>query len=266
MNDQIKREEGVHGERWHAVHEGYFSDPAVAAPLVETTRQLALKSTPQVIVDLGGGTGFLLSRIREAGVDPAPTFVNLDNSSVQLDAAVHPGITPVRGSVDVFLRQDLGRPDDRFLYLMRSVLHYFGKEGLRPVLRHLRKQVKPGEYFVHQTAAFIRPEDAACLNQLYRMMRSPKWFPTTNELDNSLRAEGWDVLEAHPALPLRLKDDELRQRYRLDQADIGKIRDRLSCCPMVSEDVFRQSASGFSVLLHYQIYVCTPSFQAKSSF
>jgi hypothetical protein len=62
--------------------------------------------------------------------------------------------------------------------MMRSVLHYFGKDGLRPVLRHLRAQAKPGEYFIHQTASFERVRDANCLNNLYAMMRTQKWYPT----------------------------------------------------------------------------------------
>lgn len=44
------------------LHGGYFSDPATARPLVETAKGIFAKSPVNVIVDLGGGTGFLLNQ------------------------------------------------------------------------------------------------------------------------------------------------------------------------------------------------------------
>jgi hypothetical protein len=54
MNRQIDRERDVHGTRWNTVHDGYFGDPAVAAPLIRTIRDQACRSKPSTIVDLGG--------------------------------------------------------------------------------------------------------------------------------------------------------------------------------------------------------------------
>jgi len=71
MNAQIDREKDVHGVRWNEVHEGYFSDPAVAAPLVRKIREIVRRSRPDCIVDLGGGTGMMLSHLRAAGVGRA---------------------------------------------------------------------------------------------------------------------------------------------------------------------------------------------------
>jgi SAM-dependent methyltransferase len=259
MNEQINREKGVHGVRWNKVHEGYFVDPAIAAPLVQKIQEIAGKSKPDTIVDLGGGTGALLSHLLAAGVEPGVSLIDLDDSSIQLDVARSAGFSCLLGSVDSFSRQDLGLEDSRALFMMRSVLHYFGKNGLRPVLRHLHAQVQPGEFFVHQTASFSRRDDANCLNNLYQMMRTQKWYPTVDFLCKCLREEGWNVLEVCPALPLRLKSDDLMQRYNLGETDIHRIRDRWSRNSSVQEDVFKLTDNGFWAFLHYWIYVCTPA-------
>jgi len=151
----------------------------------------------------------------------------------------------------------MGPQEKRFLFIMRSVLHYFGEEGLRPVLRHLRAQAKPGEYFIHQTASFRRQEDADCLNELYQMMRTQKWYPTVDFLCECLRAEGWQVLEVLPVLPLHLTCNDLMQRYHIDQKDVLHISDRLSINSPVSDEVFKKTDGGFCAFLHYWIYVCT---------
>lgn len=255
-NDQIKREEGVHGRHWNTVHGGYFSDPAIADPLVRKIRALAGQSKPDAIVDLGGGTGFLLAQLLAAGVGPGVSLVNLDNSDVQLDTAKEAGFACVRGSVDSFSRRDAGAEEGRFLFIMRSVLHYFGEAGLDPVLRHVRAQARPGEFYVHQTASFGNEKDAACLNELYAMMGTPKWYPTVDCLRRRLDAEGWQVLEVLPAPPLRLASGELLERYQLDPADIPRIAGRLSLNDPVSEKVFKKTDDGFCAFLHYWIYVC----------
>jgi SAM-dependent methyltransferase len=265
MTEQIKKEEGVHGTHWNAVHGGYFSDPMVAAPLVQKIKDLAGKSRTEVIVDLGGGTGFLLSQLLVAGVEPGVSLVNLDDSTTQLDFARETGVSCIRGSVGSFLRREVGPQEGRFLFIMRSVLHYFGEDGLRPVLRHLRAQAKPGECFVHQTASFCRRRDANCLNELYKMMGTQKWYPTVDFLCECLRAEGWQVLEVLPVLPLQLTCDDLMQRYHLDQKDVLHIRDRLSQNSLVSDEVFKKTDDGFCAFLHYWIYVCTAAVPENST-
>jgi len=258
MNEQIKREEGIHGKHWDTVHGGYFSDSDVAAPLIKKVQELAGKSGADIIVDIGGGIGFLLSQLRADGGEGGVSLINLDDSAIQLDVAMETGISCVRGSVDSFLRSDVGPDGGCFLFMMRSVLHYFGEDGLRAVLRHLRDQTKQGEFFVHQTASFRSPQDANCLNELYRMMRTQKWYPTVDFLRECLKTEGWQVIEVLPGLPLPLTDGELMRRYDLDQTDILRISDRLSRNFYVSEDVFQRKDGGFCAFLHYWIYVCTP--------
>ncbi len=259
MRAHIAREQEVHGARWERVHDGYFSDPAVAAPLVRSIRQAARASKPDTIVDLGGGTGALLSLLRAAGAAPGASMINLDDSPRQLRAARSRRFSCLRRSVDSFSRRDLGPEAGRCLFVMRSVLHYFGCAGLRRVLRHLRAQARPGEFFVHQTASFRRRRDAEVLNALYRMMRTSKWYPTAAVLRKALRAAGWKVLEVRPAPPLRLNERDMAERYRLSSADVRRIRDRLSRLPRVPRNVFRATPGGFRALLHYHIYVCAPA-------
>lgn len=264
MNEQIKREEGVHGVHWGGLHGGYFSDPVVAAPLVRRVRDLAGRSGADTIVDLGGGTGTLLSLLLAEGIDPGVSLVNLDASDIQLGVATKAGLSCVRGSVDSFSRRDVRPEGGRFLFMIRSVLHYFGQDGLRMVLRHLRSQAQPGEFFVHQTASFRHRQDADCLNELYQIMRTQKWFPTVDFMCECLRAEGWEVLEVLPALPLPLTHKELMQRYHLSHAECLHVSDRLSQPPLVSEDIFKKTGDGFCAFLHYWIYVCTPAVPGTS--
>lgn len=258
-NDQIEREEGVHGERWSKLHGGYFSDPEVAHPLIRQVQTLADASGVDTIVDLGGGTGSLLSLLFAEGIDDSISLVNLDASDSQLEAATSAGLSCVRGSVDSFSRRDVGPEEGNFLFMMRSVLHYFGEDGLRKVLRHLRTQMQTGEYFVHQTASFRHQQDADCMNELYQTMRTTKWYPTVDFMCECLKDEGWQVLEVLPALPLPLTNEELRDRYDLSETELLRINDQLSRHPLVSEDTFKKTDDGFCAFLHYWIYICTPA-------
>ena len=258
MDEQINRENVLHGEPWNQAHEGYFSDPAVAAPLVQKIRDLASQSELDTIIDLGGGNGALLAQLRMSGVASGATLLDLDASPAQLAVARAAGLACLLGSVESFSRHKMPCENGRTLFLMRSVLHYFGQEGLRRVLRHIRAQLKPGEFFVHQTASFQRQQDADCLNTLYRLMRTPKWYPTVDALCGCLREEGWRVQEVCPAPPLRLRSADLMSRYTLDETDLRRILEDRSLTTAVPDDVFQKTNRAFCAFLHYSIYVCTP--------
>lgn len=247
----------VHGTRWNTVHDGYFSDPAVAAPLVRRVLAVARRLKPDRIVDLGGGTGFLLSQMAAAGIGRTASLINLDESSAQL-AAAPARLARVLGSVDSFPRSGIGPADARCLFVMRSVLHYFGRRGLHRVLSHLRAQARSGEFFVHQTASFVRQRDADCLNRIYTAMGTTKWYPTVAFLRQALRRAGWKVLAVHPAPALRLKSGDLAERYHLDRTAIDRIRMRISCGPRPPANVCRPTADGFCAFLHYHVFICAP--------
>ncbi len=256
MNSSDPRQETVFGPRWSRIHGGYFADPAVAAPLVGQVLDVAARDRPDVLIDLGGGTGFLLSRLRAAGLPAGTNLLVLDDSPDQLALARAAGINGVQGSVDSFERSTVVPEGARGLFVMRSVLHYFGPAGLRPVLRHLRRQIRPGEWFVHQTASFQHRRDADCLNELYRLMRSPKWYPDVAFLREGLEAEGWRVADLAPVPPLPLTSQDLAERYHLTPGDLQRILERLPTDPAVPPSVFAKTPDAFCAHLHYHLFIC----------
>jgi hypothetical protein len=256
MTDGLGQETAVHGAYWAEMHGGYFSDPAVARPVVEAVRHVWTESRADVIADLGGGTGFLLSQIRLAGIGSDIQLVNLDCSAPQLAIAQTAGLTSIAGSVSTFRRTEVVSMGHRVLWLMRSVLHYAGEEGLSPLLRHLREQMEPGEIWIHQTACFKREEDADCLNALYRHMHTVKWYPTISDLQSRLETAGWRVEAVTPTPTLRLKSDDLGRRYGLDQSQIQRIGGTLAKDFGARNKVFQLHSDGFWADLRYRLFVC----------
>lgn len=249
-------EQAVHGSAWGRMHGGYFSDPEVARPLVEAVREVHAKARPDAIVDLGGGTGFLLARLRETGAGGGALLVDLDGSAPQLAEAAKAGLACVRGSAGSFRRAAAVPAGRAALWLMRSVLHYAGEQGLDPLLRHLRAQAAAGEFWVHQTACFEREEDAACLNALYRRLRTDKWYPTIAALRTRLFAAGWTVVDERPAPTLALEADELGLRYGMDAAGLRAIGRALAEEFGAPNPVFRIAPGGFRADLRYRIFIC----------
>jgi predicted TPR repeat methyltransferase len=169
----VRKELGVHGQRWASIFDGYFSDPEAARPLVEAVERATDASRPVVAADLGGGTGFVLAELLRRGLKGV-RLVNVEVSEKQLTACEDSSIVPLRASADRFERCQLVEEDERLLLMARSVLHYFGEAGLDPLLQHLRGQLRPGELFVHQSACYQRQKDADLMNHLYQRMETGK--------------------------------------------------------------------------------------------
>lgn len=256
MKDRIGTEKVVHGRRWGEVHKGYFADAAIAQPLIDTATGVLAKSPADVVVDLGGGTGFLLSQLALRGVGAASTLVNLDCSETQLALTEETGITRMCEPIEDFRRSDVAALNQRLFLMMRSVLHYVGQSGLPHLLRHLREQAKGGEFLVHQSATFDNEGDAACLNTLYKLMRTPKWYPTVSNIERYLADAGWSVTDSIPAPPLILTSDDLGLRYALDSCDLARIRDVMEEQFGRTNNVFLPTPSGFCAELHYRIFTC----------
>jgi hypothetical protein len=255
IDEQISREVGVHGQQWNSMHEGYFSDSIIARPLIETITRYLSDSDNDVIVDLGGGTGFILAELIRKSATANMSPVNLDCSAIQLDAMEKNGISCVNGLISDFRRNDLVTTDKRIFFIMRSVLHYFGRDGLIPVLRHIRNQACPSEMFIHQTACFESAAEAQCINFLYREMGTPKGYPTLSELHDSMISTNWQVIDIITAPPLKLSSVELGQRYGLDLQAMAKIGSRMMEKHGEIENVFQQEQDGFVAYLHYRICV-----------
>lgn len=256
MANDLGPERGVHGRTWGRIHGGYFSDPDIAKPLIEAIRSAWGKARPDVVVDLGGGPGFFLSQLRAGGIGGETALVNLDCSTAQIEEAGAAGVSSVCGSVDGFRREEVVPAGRTALWVMRSVLHYAGADGLTPLLRHLRAQAAEGEIWIHQTGCFVREAEAACLNALYRRMRTAKWYPTVADLRGRLATAGWRVETVRPAPTLHLDSKELGVRYRLEDAEIGRIGAEMATEFGAQNDVFRLLPTGFSAELRYGIFVC----------
>lgn len=262
IDEQINRENGVHGHPWNSLHEGYFSDAAVARPFVSTIIRYLSDTDTDVMVDLGGGTGFILKELIEKVATTNIIPINLDCSSTQLDAMGKSGISCIRGLISDFRRSDLVPTGRKIFFMMRSVLHYFGREGQTAILQHIRNQAREGEMFIHQSACFEKAEEANCLNALYREMGSPKWYPVIHELRDTMAVTNWGVMDIVNAPPLKLSSVELGQRYGLEEQDLRKIRKKLMEKFGNIENVFHLDRNGFTAYLHYRICVTRAVEQA----
>jgi len=256
MELHLGAERAVHGQAFGNLHGGYFSSPEVAQPLIDAALAAHAETHPGVVVDLGGGTGFLLSRLKASGLDPQTKIVLMDGSEAQLQVAQANGIPTVCGSVEDFRREAVIPAGQRSLFLMRSVLHYFGETGLAPVLSHLRAQAEPGELWVHQTACFETASDAACLNEVYRRMHTTKWYPTFPVLERRLAAAGWEVCRRLPAPTLHLESADLGARYGVGTEELRRIRKEMTAEFGEQTPVFQVNPAGFRADLRYQLFVC----------
>ena len=254
IEEQISRESGAHGKQWHSMHDGYFADAAVARPLIETIIRHVSDSDTDIVVDLGGGTGFILQRLIAAGLSRHIASVNLDCSASQLEAMKGNRIACVNRYISDFTRRDLADENKHLFFIMRSVLHYFGRDGLTPVLRHIRRQAKAGEVFIHQTACFENETDAQCINFLYQAMHTPKWYPTVGELKERLLEAHWEVIDEHPAPPLKLSSAELGRRYGLNMPMMESISRKLLDQFGNIDHVFQYGENEFVAHLHYRIF------------
>jgi len=256
--DEVSREGDVHGGAWGALHGGYFSSAEVAGPFVDRAVDAARTSHPEVVVDLGGGTGFLLSRFAEAaGEDFHGELVDLDLSEKQLSAVSASGIRTVCGSLTDFRRGDLGDASSRFMFLSRSTFHYQGMKGLKPMLAHVASQVDTGEYFIHQTACFESVEDALAMNMLYEMMGTGNWYPTVRKLVEVTLDCGFQLISVDDAPTLELTSESLSRRYGFSDERGAEIVGAMERFDIGSNGVFEATgANSFLGRLFYKIFVC----------
>lgn len=253
---EVRKEVAIHGAEWSSLHGGYFSDPASAAPLLEEVLRAIEVSCPGTVFDLGGGTGFLLGELAKRGFDNSLRLINIDCSGVQLGRSRGGGITTVHRSLSDFRRGEIAPGPKPCLFMMRSVLHYFGEKGLLPILKHLRGQARKGEHFIHQTACFESRREAECLNLLYRLMGTGKWYPAASALAERLESAGWEVRASLPAPTLLLEWRDLMRRYGFDRAGAARIRGKILEEFGEEEGLFEALPEGFRAYLRYRIYGC----------
>ena len=255
--EEVSREEESHGGRWDKIHGGYFSSADVAAPFIAEIADAVEQSNPDVAVDLGGGTGFILRSLADAVPDREMKMIDLDLSPEQLDNLTQSDIISKQGSIISFERKELADPGKTFLYLSRSTFHYAGESGLAPLIQHIRQQMHKDEFLIHQTACFENAGDASILNTVYSMMNSDKWYPTQQKLCDTLSRAGFEVIKVSKTSPLTLTSEELMSRYQLSPEQIKKIIEAVNNKLNGQEEgVFESTTDGFTAYLHYSIFSC----------
>jgi len=183
-------------------------------------------------------------------------LINLDASAEQLDQGSDPRVKRIEASLSELRRAQFAKKDETALFIMRSVLHYFGSDGLVPILKKLRRVMQPGEYFLHQTACFEEVAAAKCLNKLYELMGTDKWYPMRTALCMALTEAGWQVEAAMPAPPLPLGSLDLARRYNLAPATLTQIQKTLCSDCGECARVFEGTRRGFTAYLPYMIFTC----------
>jgi hypothetical protein len=257
MIGHTANEQRLYGKTWDTVHGGYFADPAIASPLVEAILDAASVARPTVLADLGGGTGFILEMLGdEMDWSPAPALLCVDTAKEQLDCCPDP-ISALECSVEDVERGMLCEPGGKLMVCMRSVLHYFGEDMLKPDLGRFRSMLERGEYLVHQTICFWSEREQAVANLLYDRMDTGKWYPTVRLLVDILKEEGFKLTDIRPAAPIPLTSAELEKRYGISHEamlEIGREMER-SCGGGLSE-VYHGSRDGFTAYLDYMVMTC----------
>lgn len=254
--ESVHREEAIHGERWRSLHDGYFSDPAVAQPFLIALEWAVNISHPSSIADLGGGTGFILCELLKILDLSGVRLINVDVSQRQLSQCSVQQIATIKAFASQITREDLVTDDGRLLLIARSLLHYLGRSGLTGLLEHIRRQMHVGEMFVHQSACFGHPEDAGCMNMIYSLMGSDKWYFTSSELQGILKAVGFEICSVLPAPKLHLTSEDLSLRYGLCADHVDIIRMTVERQFSNRSDVFMATNDGFESWLHYHIFIC----------
>ncbi len=253
-NQSVLKELAVHGPRFASLFDGYFSDPDTARPLVEAVERAIDSTRPGVVADLGGGTGFILSELLRRGLQGV-RLVNVEISSKQLSACNDDRIAILQISADKVTRGELQAEDVKLMLIARGVLHYFGRLGLDPLLRHLHGQLRPGEYFVHQSAAFQSQSDADVMNHLYARIGTEKWFFTVDKLKSRLEDAGFIVCDVVPAPKLEMNSVELGERYGLGPEQMGSIGREIERI-FGKQEVFMLFGMEFKACLHSWIFIC----------
>lgn len=254
--DEIFKEKSVHGESWSSVHGGYFSNPVYASLLTGDICRRVSERRPGILSDVGGGTGFLLSMIRDALGGYCPPLLDIDVSDEQLMIAARLGMSTLKCSALELSRVDItGHGQPPVMLAMRSVAHYFGADW--PLLfKHLRSILEKGECLVHQTACFNGKEAAACVDRIYSLLGTGKIFPTECGLVEELSCSGWRVDIVGSPNPIVIKSDELATRYSKTTAELADIRDIVNNEFGQAPGVFEIEGDGFRTKLDYVVMCC----------
>ena len=257
MNDQtVAREIHIHGERWAQLYDGYFSDTRVAREYVAAIIRTALAHPPAAIVDLGGGTGFILEQLVAEGIPEDVRLVNMDESASQLAMCRHPRIKTLAGAIQSFRREEIVKSGERLMVVCRSALHYGGIARQKPWLALVRAQMQAGEWFVHQSGCANDIDGALALDILFEMAGVDKWVPHKAALTRLLQQAKFDIVEDFAMLPLKMPAAVLKMRYQLTPQTLADIEAELRRICARRPDLLAFTPAGFIFNFPYRVFVC----------
>jgi cyclopropane fatty-acyl-phospholipid synthase-like methyltransferase len=212
---------------------------------------------PDTIADLGGGTGFILKQLlKQQNFLKTIRLINVDISPLQQSENNDLQIINIQTSIDKLTRNQLQPNKNGLMLIARSILHYFGAANLKDVLQHIRNLLKKGEIFIHQTACFKNITDAECLNEIYKLMGTQKWYTTINELKSTLTDVGFQVYDVCTASNLQLDSTDLMERYHLNSERVKTIQEQIEQKYGQKTQIYTCSSDHFTAWLDYTIFSC----------
>ena len=258
---EVSKEKSVHGNKWNKIHGGYFSSRKNADVLLKMLKIATEQFQPDVIVDLGAGTGTILHWLSEILDSTHPKLVAMDISDNQLAVIKEKycgKIIPVNDSFTNFKRDGIPQlSESTGIFISRSTFHYVGENFFSRLIQHIRSQMKTGEHFIHQTASFSDKHNASLLNHLYKMMHSAKWYPSVKLMKQVFENNNFKVYNILPCTPLPLESSDLQIRYALNDNDIEQIKNTIeNKYPDADSNVFISSSNSFTAYLHYFCMHC----------
>jgi predicted TPR repeat methyltransferase len=231
MRVNLEDEFYVHAEKWNKVFNGFFCDPEVAAPFVEQILKYVNLSDPAYIVDLGGGDGFILQQLTEKVADQTIKYVNVDISEKHVIKPSIVNINTKKCCLLDFERSVVTKESEaEIMYIARSFLHYFGKLNLLKILKHIRAQMKTGEYFIHHSICGDDNVDADFMNHFFSEYEgyfngSKKWVGSVDKISDMITDSGFEIVgKQRVGLPMSITEYDLCSRYKLNKTDISNLR------------------------------------------
>jgi len=261
LSKEVLKEKQIHGNKWNGMHGGYFALQINAQVLMDMILDACSICEPDLICDLGAGTGTVLHWLSEKLPNPIPKLLAMDISEEQLNIVKEKysdNITPINDSFVSFIRRDIPELNNqKTLFISRSTFHYVGQKKFPELIKHIRKQMKAGEVLIHQTACFLLEKDAQLLNTLYSMMNSSKWYPSLDLLIRVFAQNGFSIEKISLSPPLPLESHDLKIRYDLSDKKIALIIKTIrKNFPHAEENVFYYNSNSFTAFLHYFCIHC----------
>ena len=190
------------GDRWYNDHIDYFSDPDVARPYIGAIIDIMVSQRPNVLADIGGGSGSITSQLAERDAWKKVRFMNLDLSYENGHISRGEGPFSSCGYRAELKREELVEEGQRLMMINRSPLQTLGVDNQRPFISRIRRLMRPGEAIVMQVSCFDSEEAKDCMNTIQSLMGTGDWYPTRSLVESMMNASDWEVLGWNDSPPM----------------------------------------------------------------